>query len=89
MTLELFGLARSLTGRPEVTLEVPEPARLRDVLAALVRAYPALRGTVIDVHAGSLIEPNVLLLDGRRAVDPSDLFSEADKPCILLLPSGG
>jgi hypothetical protein len=88
MRVELFGMARALVGKPQAYLALREPVRLVDMLQALAEQNPNLIGTVLDGQY-NLIEPNVVLLDGRRAVDPLDAISAADKPCIVLLPSGG
>lgn len=88
MTVEFFGMARALVGLPTTELLLHEPIRLVDMLAALAARYPQLIGVVLDSHY-NLIEPNVVLLDGRRAADLLELITAADKPCIILLPSGG
>lgn len=88
MQIELFGMARELTGEPVVDVPVTD-ATLHRVAFALARAYPQLGGTVIDVDRGAFIEPNVLLLDGRRAPRSDETFDEADRPCVLFVPSGG
>ena len=88
MTIELFGMARALVGSPAAEIAVQEPVRLGDLLAALATAHPNLIGTVLD-ESNQLIEPNVVLLDGRRAADRDQTITAEDKPCIILLPSGG
>lgn len=87
MNVELFGLARVLVGHATVDLAVDEPTDLAAFLRALAGAFPVLRGTVIDGER--FIEPNLLLLDGRRALGPGETFGARDKPCVLFLASGG
>ncbi|MDE2571426.1 MAG: hypothetical protein KGM44_02755 [bacterium] len=88
MELELFGMARSAAGTPVLALDVREPVTVRDLLQAAAAASPALLGSVIAAD-GSLIAPNLLLLDGRREVALEDRVCAADRPCLLFLPSGG
>ncbi|HXP92501.1 MAG TPA: hypothetical protein VN905_03465 [Candidatus Binatia bacterium] len=89
MQLELFGMARELVGAPSVDVPMAGPATLDALIVALARTYPQLLGTVIDLDRSVLIEPNVLLLDGRRAPDRTETFDESDRPCLLFVPSGG
>jgi hypothetical protein len=44
---------------------------------------------VIVAAGDALVEPNLLLLDGRRAAPDGERFGSADRPCIMFLPSGG
>ncbi len=87
MNVELFGLARALVGCARVEVSVDEPVDLPAFLRALARDFPVLRGTVIEGER--FIEPNLLLLDGRRALGEGETFDARDKPCVLFLASGG
>ncbi len=89
MKVELFGMARELVGAPSVELEVAEPVTLRTLLAELARAHPKLKGNVLDALTYVPLEPNAILLDGRRARALDESVSDADRPCLLFLPSGG
>jgi len=89
VTLELFGMARELVGSPSVTLEIDEPVKLRAVLQALGARYPQLVGQVLDAVTHAPLDPNVVLLDGRRARGLDEPVTGADRPCLLFLPSGG
>ena len=89
MRLELFGMARALVGGASVDLDVAEPVTLRGLLAELASRYPQIVGNVVEAHSFTPIEPNLVLLDGRRAADLDERVSEADRPCLLFLPSGG
>ncbi len=88
MTVELFGPARALAGRATVEVEVAEPVDLAAFLRALAATVPAFVGQILTADAAGFIAPNLLLLDGRRAVD-GIRFGAADRPCVLVLPSGG
>ncbi|HWT07213.1 MAG TPA: hypothetical protein VN224_15720 [Xanthomonadales bacterium] len=89
MKVELFGMARALAGVSHVELALDEPVEFRDFLRALGEAVPALIPDVIAPAADALVEPNLLLLDGRRALRDGETFGAADRPCILFLASGG
>jgi len=89
VTLELFGMARALVGEPSVELAVGEPATLRALLTALATRYPQLVGAVLDRATSAPLEPNIVLLDGRRAQGLDELLVPGDRPCLMLLPSGG
>ena len=88
MTVELFGPARALAGRATIDVEVTEPVDLGAFLRALAAAVPAFVGQILTPDAAAFIAPNLVLLDGRRAVD-GIRFGAADRPCVLVLPSGG
>lgn len=88
MTVELFGMARALAGTSHVALaldEVDYPGFIR----ALAEAVPQLVPEVIAPTRDALVEPNLLLLDGRRAPRDGERFGAADHPCVLFLASGG
>jgi len=89
MTVELFGMSRALAGRPTVELPVHGSLDYAGFLRALADAVPALVPDVIAPTRDALIEPNMILLDGRRAVQAGERFGEADRPCLLFLASGG
>ena len=89
MTVELFGMARALAGVSHVVLAVDEPVSSAELVRALADAVPALVGEVIDPVAAALVEPNLLLLDGKRAPRADERFRSEDRPCVLFLASGG
>ncbi len=82
-------MARALAGVSHVDLALDEPIALPEFLRALGDAVPALIPDVIAPAADVLVEPNLLLLDGRRALQAGETFGDADRPCILFLASGG
>jgi hypothetical protein len=89
VTVELFGLARSLAGAPQVELALDGPVDMERFLHALADAVPALVPDVIGPERDALVEPNLLLLDGRRAPLAGETFDARDRPCVLFLASGG
>ena len=88
MTVELFGMARAIAGRAEVELGVDEVDYVGFV-RALAYAVPALFPDVIAPSRDDLVEPNLVLLDGRRAPRDGERFRGADRPCVVFLESGG
>jgi len=87
--VELFGMARALAGVSHVELALDEPVELSDFLRSLAEAVPALVPDVIVASLDAFVEPNLLLLDGRRPPGPGETFGDADRPCVLFLASGG
>jgi hypothetical protein len=87
--VELFGMARALAGVSHVDLALDEPVAFHDFLRALAEAVPPLVPDVIAPSLDAFVEPNLLLLDGRRAPRAGETFRAADKPCVLFLASGG
>jgi hypothetical protein len=82
-------MARALVGAPSVELPIGEPSTLRALLVALATRYPQLAGTVLDCATSAPLEPNIILLDGRRAQGLDEPLGAEDRPCLMLLPSGG
>jgi hypothetical protein len=89
VTVELFGPARAIAGRAQVEIAVDEPTDLHAFLRALCVAQPAFAGEIVTRACDAFVAPNLLLLDGRRAVDERTRFTGADRPCVLFLASGG
>jgi len=89
MTVELFGMSRALAGRPTIDLPIDGAIDYAGFLRALAEAVPALVPQVIASSHDALVEPNLILLDGRRAVRDGERFSADDRPCVLFLASGG
>lgn len=89
MTVELFGMARALAGASHVELALDGPVDVREFLRALADAVPALVPDVIAPSRDAFVEPNLLLLDGRRAPREGERFGARDNPCVLFLASGG
>ncbi|MBD5653716.1 MAG: hypothetical protein IAI50_00870 [Candidatus Eremiobacteraeota bacterium] len=88
MIVELFGMARSLAGATTIDVGGERLTR-RELVRALGALLPALVGSVVDLEREDFVEPNLLLLDGRRALDADDPFVASDKPVVLFLASGG
>jgi len=88
MTVELFGMARTLAGATTVEVGGERMTR-RELVRALGKLVPALVGDVVDLEREDFVEPNMLLLDGRCAAQADEPFAASDKPVVLFLASGG
>jgi hypothetical protein len=88
VTVELFGMARVLAGAPSLDIG-GERMTKRELVGALAARCPAMIGSVIDPAGQSFLHPNLLLLDGRRAIGDDETFGAGDRPCVLFLASGG
>jgi hypothetical protein len=89
MTVELFGMARALAGVTHIEIGLDGPVALPEFLRSLAGAAPALVPDVIAPSLDALVEPNLLLLDGRRALRDGETIRASDNPCVLFLASGG
>ena len=83
--VELFEMARRIAGVAEIEVE---GATLRDVLAAVRAAYPALDP---DVIRGDILAPHWRAgLNGRDWIDdPDQVLSEGDTVLLISALAGG
>ncbi len=88
MTIELFGMAREVAGSAAIEIG-EERLTQRELVRALGARYPAMIGSIVDLERDAFVEPNFLLLDGRRAAGSDETFVAGDKPVVLFLASGG
>lgn len=89
-TVELFGVARLLSGTAEVPLALPAGATYSQAFAALARKLPALAGRVIARDGESLLEGFACSVNGLRFVrTPGAEVSSGDTLVILSADAGG
>ena len=89
LPVELYGVARSRTGRDTVVLLVPADATLGDALGKLADALPELVGPVLGRDRRSLVAGSVVSLDGQRFTrDPDELLTPG-KPLLVVPASAG
>ena len=89
-TVEMFGLPHEMTELREVEVELEKGARLRDVIAALRRAIPALEGRVISPDEDRLMERYAFNVNGRFYFDDMNLqLHSGDRVALLTLAMGG
>ena len=88
--VELFGVARLRARTSRVSVEVPEPATLAQVLSALALRLPALVGPVINTAGDDLTAGHVCNLNGRDFVrDTSRPVEPGDRLLIMSSDAGG
>jgi len=89
LRVELYGVARSRSGRDAVVIPVPAGATLGDALALLAGALPELVGPVLGPDRRSLAAGSVASLDGKTFLrDPAAPLAPG-KPLLLLPASAG
>jgi molybdopterin-guanine dinucleotide biosynthesis protein A len=89
-TVELFGVARLITGVRELPLTVPAPATCSAVFAALADAAPSLVGRVIDPGRGHLVDGYACNVNGVAFVRSADAaVASGDRGLILSADAGG
>lgn len=88
--VELYGLARVLSGLRQVDLELGERASLQSVLASLGQRCPVLVGTVIKPDCSGVVEGQALNLNGLTFVaDPQTRVAPGDAVLLLSNTAGG
>jgi molybdenum cofactor guanylyltransferase len=89
-TVELFGVARLLTGTHEVPLAVAAPATCSRVFAALAEKLPVLVGRVIAPDRARLVEGYACNVNGAEFVrTPEAAINPGDRVLILSADAGG
>jgi len=84
MQVQVYGTLRQITGKKTVALNIPSGATIRELLAELIRIYPALRSVLFDKN-GDLHTVVPLFVNGRnprllpesidRILQPDDVVS--------------
>lgn len=88
--VELFGVARVLSGLKQVELDLDEGGDVRGVLRALAERCPALVGPVIRPDLSGLVEGHVLNLNGLSFVaDAGTRVAPGDAVLLLSSSAGG
>ncbi len=89
-TVELFGVARMLSGTGEVALALPPGATISDVFASLAAKVPALSGRVISADGSRLVEGYACNMNGRDFVRAAaTAVHPGDRVMILSADAGG
>jgi hypothetical protein len=93
LTVEMFGLSPFTdTNAVEVEVEVEDGAEasLDQVIAALGRKLPALRGRVIDPARDRLVENYGLYVNSQFVSDDDQVrVKQTDRVVLILLATGG
>ena len=90
LTVEMFGLARRLSGEREVEVQVDNDGTLRDVVVALTERFPALLGPLVVPETYELVEPYFFNYGGRRtARSLEEKPTEGDRLLLFFVTLGG
>jgi molybdopterin converting factor small subunit len=90
LTVEMFGLARRLSGEREVAIEIDSGATLRDVVVALTKRFPAFLGPLVVPETYELVEPYFFNYGGRRTARSLDEKpTEGDRLLLFFVTLGG
>ena len=87
--VEMYGLSLKTTRLNQIEIEIPNPAKLGDIIAALRVKLPALEGDVILNGENRLTAYYTFNINGRFYSDESklhDIFHFKDGQRIALLP---
>lgn len=88
--VEMWGLPREVSGKPEVEVSVEDNAGLRDVIAALKRQVPALEGSVICQGEDRLEDTCVFNINGQFLLEDDNVrLRDGDCLRLLTLATGG
>ena len=92
MKVNFFATLRSVVGQKTIDLPLPEETTVRELLAEIVRSYPAMRKEVYD-EQGSLFEHIHVFVNGRDALFLEDAMEtrllESDTISIFPAIGGG
>lgn len=89
-TVELFGVARMLTGMRDINLALRPGATIGDVFAALADKLPSLSGRVISADGTRLIDGYACNVNGLEFVRSADAPVKAgDNIAIMSADAGG
>lgn len=92
VTVELAGLARVLTRRASIPLKLQDDCTFRQILRQLGEMHPELVGEVIHPSFTSLQSSNMLNLNGRRMVQPTQMDecpAHGDRLILMSILAGG
>lgn len=92
ITVEFAGLARVLTRQPRIALQLESGTTFRRILQQLGEMHPELVGEVIHPSLESLKASNMLNLNGKRMVQPSQMDQspeDGDRLIVMSILAGG
>lgn len=90
--VEFTGVARVLTGAHAVPLDLQDGASFQDIVQRLGAAYPALVGQVIQPDGKTLYPSNLLNLNGKRMLKPTQMHEspqDGDHVVVMSVLAGG
>ncbi len=89
-SVEMWGLAREVSGTPEVAVQLADNAGLKDLIAVLRNQVPALNGTVIVKGEDRLDDACAFNINGQFYQEENSLkLQDGDSIRLLTLATGG
>ncbi|MDX9863910.1 MAG: MoaD/ThiS family protein [Anaerolineaceae bacterium] len=90
--IEFQGISRVLVKSKKMPLKVEPATTYRQIIQRLAVLYPALVGEVISKDRQTLLGSNMLSLNGKHMIRPSDLDNSpeaGDKLTLMSILAGG
>jgi len=90
--LELFGPARLIAGKKEISLDLREGSTFRDIVRMLSAEYPEMIGDVIQPDGETLQEPNIFNLNAKQMIQADQMGntpSDGDRIILMSISAGG
>ena len=86
----MWGMAREVSGIPEVKLQLPEDAGLKELVVALRDEVPALDGKVIQIGEDRLDDMSAFNINGQFYQEENWVkLHDGDNVRLLTLATGG
>jgi molybdopterin converting factor small subunit len=92
LTIEFAGLSRVLTHLSQTSLQVDTGTTFRQLLGILSKKHPELIGEVIHANQLSLQSSNMLNINGKHMVQPTEMDqspSDGDRIILMSILAGG
>lgn len=90
VTVEVFGIVRTVIGGTSARLEVAGPLTVRGALAAVAARHPGLVGLVLGPDGCTPLDPVVVNLDGRRFLhDLDEVLPDGSHVLLMSAVAGG
>ena len=92
LTIEFAGLSRVLTHLSRTSLKVKPGTTFRELLAILSEKHPELVGEVIHANQTTLQSSNMLNVNGKHMVQPTEMDlspSDGDRLILMSILAGG
>ena len=90
--IEFQGVSRVITKAKKLPLDVAPETTYRQIIQRLAVLYPALVGEVITNDRQTMLGSNMLSLNGKHMIRPTDLGKspqDGDKLIIMSILAGG
>jgi hypothetical protein len=90
--VEFVGIARVVSGVRQVSLDLDDDTTFRQIVHMLGMQFPPLIGMVIHSDGESLHASNMLNLNGKRMIQPSQMDEspgDGDRLTLMSILAGG